>query len=56
MEQYMEDDMTYDERTLALIGMLAEAKVKAKEVFDLECELLQAMVEHVDGGLHETLH
>jgi hypothetical protein len=52
----MEDDLTYDEQTLALIGLLAEAKVKAKEVFDLECQLLQAMVDHVDGERDETFH
>mgnify|MGYP006127539703 FL=1 len=52
----MDDEMTHDERTLALIGILAEAKVKAKEVFDLECELLNAMVEHVSGESNETFH
>ena len=52
----MDDKMTHDERTLALIGMLAEAKVKAKEVFDLECEILAALVGHVDGGMNETVH
>ena len=44
----MELDLTHDERTLALLGMLAEAKVKAKEVYDLECQLLGALVEHTD--------
>ena len=52
----MDDDLTYDERTLALIGLLAEAKVKAKEVFDLECEILQSMLEHVSGESNETFH
>jgi len=52
----MEDDLTHDEQTLALIGLLAETKVKAKEAFDLEIEILAALVEHVDGGMNETVH
>jgi hypothetical protein len=56
MEQYMEDEMTYDEQTLALIGLLAEAKIKAKDVFDVELEILAALVEHVSGESDETVH
>ena len=52
----MEDEMTYDEKTLSLVGLLAEAKVRAKEVFDLELEILAALVEHAAGENDETVH
>jgi hypothetical protein len=54
----MEDneEMTYEGRLLALMGLLAEAKLKAKELFDFECELVELIVDHVDGGSNETVH
>jgi hypothetical protein len=47
-EVTMELDLTHADKTLALLGLLAEAKVKAKEVYDLECQILGALVEHTD--------
>lgn len=54
----MEDNelMSDGDRLITLLGLLAEAKLQAKEMLEYECKLLKMVVELLGGEDDETVH